>query len=280
MYNLLKKFVRTRLKAFRFFLSEYNSVLFTGFYRWFYRPKAGSLSELLDTYSQTKKGDLWVVQVGANDGITHDPIHKFIKRDAWKGVLLEPQPFVYHSFLKKIYRKNPGIQTRCAALGHEDGFRTLYKIGFSNMRWATGLASFQRETLQKAFDSGLVAARCKKHGISIPTDPTQQITSEEVQVITPQSLLREHKVPRIDLLQIDTEGFDYEVIKMFDVAMSKPKLIVFEYIHLSESDKEACRQQLEKHGYQYKSFGSNMATMREPLGDFEPFFREKDRVKN
>lgn len=266
MKKYLKRTIRNGLKKFRFNLSANNSPLFIGFYKYLYKPSKGSLSEFLDTYSRAKKGNFTVVQIGANDGITHDPVHKYIKRDGWNGVLLEPQPRVYNRYLKKIYARNPGIHTVCAALGEEEGKRDLYQIGFSDMRWATGLASFNRENVQKAYDTGLVASRCAKHGLKIPTEPEQQIIAEEVDIISPKRLLKQYEITHIDLLQIDTEGFDYEVIKMFDIAQTKPDAIIFEFVHLSENDMEACRELLKTNGYSVKEFGSNALAIKESLG--------------
>ncbi|MEZ4688203.1 MAG: FkbM family methyltransferase [Bacteroidia bacterium] len=94
---------------------------------------------------------------------------------------------------------------------------------------ATGLASFNKENVQKAYDTGLVASRCTKHGLHIPSDPEKQIIGEEVDIISPESLLQQYTISRIDLLQIDTEGFDYEVIKMFDIGKTQPDAIIFEH---------------------------------------------------
>jgi VIT1/CCC1 family predicted Fe2+/Mn2+ transporter len=53
----------------RFNLSASNNPLFIGFYRNFYNPKKGSLSDFLSQYSKSKPGNFTVVQIGANDGI-------------------------------------------------------------------------------------------------------------------------------------------------------------------------------------------------------------------
>ena len=246
-----------------------------GYYRFLYRPKKDSLSEFLDAYSKALKGKLTVIQIGANDGITHDPIHKFIKRDRWNGVLLEPQRYVFETYLSKIYQNNPHIHPLCAAIGPQDGSQKLYKIGFSNMRWATGLASFNRSNVEKAYSCGLVAVRCKRHALSIPTDDSQKIVSENVTVISPQTLFQRYNLPRLDLLQIDTEGYDYEVIKMFHTTEHKPKAIVFENIHLSSHDLKECEELLHRNNYVCKQYGSNTLAMRRPLGEFEAYFSEK-----
>ena len=64
--------------------------------------------------------------------------------------------------LSKVYAKNKGIYTLCAALSPQNGTQKLYKIGFCNMRWATGLASFQKENVEKTFTSGMVQKQCRK----------------------------------------------------------------------------------------------------------------------
>lgn len=267
----IKSIIREKLRLLRFRLSSKNHPLFIGFYKYVYKPKHGSLEEILHEYSLSKVGAFSVIQIGANDGITHDPIHKFIKRDNWNGVLLEPQPYVYEHRLKKIYERNIGITTLCAAIGPKDGKQTLYKIGFSNMRWATGLASFQKESLEKAFSSGLVQAKCLKYNIEMPPS-SARITSEEVLTISAETLLKTYNMSTIDLLQIDAEGYDYEVIRMFDIQKTQPRAIIFENAHLSESDMHACMEELRHNSYKVRHFGSNTLAMLEPLEGFSKFF--------
>ena len=226
----------------------------------------------MSLYSKSKPGNFTVVQIGANDGITHDPIHKFIKRDDWKGVLLEPQPNVFHEFLTKIYAKNKGIRPLCAAIGEKDGTQPIYKVGFSSMRWATGLASFSKEKIEKAFEDGIVASNCKRFGIEIPTDQSQWISQEEVQVISPATLIQTYNLQQIDLLQIDAEGYDLEVIRIFDIATTQPKAIIFENVGLNAEDYAACLQLLEDQHYQLKRFGPNTLALQKPLGEFASFF--------
>ena len=271
-FQSLKRNLQQRWKMIRFNLSASNNPLFIGFYRNFYNPKKGSLSDFLSQYSKSKPGNFTVVQIGANDGITHDPIHKFIKRDEWKGVLLEPQPDVYHEFLTKIYAKNKGIHPLCAAIGEKDGTQPIYKVGFSSMRWATGLASFSKEKIEQAFKDGIVASNCRRFGIEIPTDQSQWISHEDVQVIAPATLIQTYNLQHIDLLQIDAEGYDLEVIRIFDIPKTRPQAIIFENVGLNAADYAACLQLLEEQNYQLKKFGPNTLALQKPLGEFASFF--------
>lgn len=270
----LKSKFKNFYKDLRISLSASENPLFMAYYRKIYQPKKGSLSEFLSEYSLSKKGNFTVIQIGANDGITNDPIHKFIKRDRWKGVLLEPQPTVYHQYLKKIYQKNEGLHPICAAIGREDGKQKLYKIGFSEMRWATGLASFSKEKIEELFENGIVEKNCQKFGIKIPIDPSERIGFEMVDVISPKTLMKKYAITKIDLLQIDAEGFDLEVISIFDIPNSKPGSIIFENVNHSKKDLQQCNQMLENHGYRLGKFGRDTLAMLNPPQEFQRFFQK------
>lgn len=267
----IKRKLQSQWKSLRFNLSASNNPIFLGFYKYFYNPKEGSLSGFLNAYSLSKK-EFTVIQIGANDGITHDPIHKFIKRDNWKGVLLEPQSGVFHQFLKKIYAKNKGIVTLCAAIGEEDGFLPIYKIAFSDMRWATGLTSFSKEKIEDAFQNGIVEINCSKFGIEIPQDKSKWISEENVEVISPKTLLKKFGIGKIDLLQIDAEGYDLEVIRIFDIENTNPEAIIFENVGLEEADYQTYLKKLRDAGYNTRKFGPNTLALKKENIQFQKYF--------
>lgn len=244
-----------------FNLSAGNSVLYKGYYRRFYTPKKGSLAEIIDQYSRSRR-EVVFVQVGANDGFFHDPLHKFIKRDNWRGVLLEPQSYVYNRFLKRLHRNNPRVQAVNAALDVADGEKSIYKIAFSNSRWATGLTSFRKEVIEEAIDSGHVERCAKRYGENLPATRDQYIAEEKISCISVQTLLNAHKLQPLDWLQIDAEGYDYEIIKMFDIARTKPGAIAFEHSHLSPEDRRSCEAHLRTNGYRIACIGENTVAMK------------------
>lgn len=261
----IKSITRRWGPQIRFYLSASNNLLFLAYYKYLYKPKANTISAFLDAYSKLQKGAITVIQVGANDGINHDPISKYIKRDGWHGVLLEPQRYVHDHYLRKVYAKYSSIKTICAAIGAEDGYSTLYKIGWCDMRWATGLASFQKEKIEYAYTSGLVDRACTKNNLQLPSDKSQYIVEERVKVISVPTLLSKYDLETISLLQIDTEGFDFEVIKLFDIAKNKPTAIVFENMHLSALDRSACTRHLETNGYHNKEYGANTLALHKTI---------------
>jgi FkbM family methyltransferase len=270
--------MKNKLKAFfsklRFNLSAKNSPLFIGYYKYFYSPKPNTTEGLLSAYSKDIGDSFTVIQIGANDGINHDPIHKFIKRDKWGGVLLEPQKYVFDTFLRKIYSRHDNLHLLNAAMGEKDGKASIYKIGFCNSRWATGLTTFHRPTLEKAFESGHVERKCAKEGIVIPEDKTKHIVEEEVKIICSESLLTDYNIEKIDLLMIDTEGFDFEIVKLFNIEETGPGLIIFEHSHLSEEDYNECISTLRLNDYVTKKDGPNTLGIKKWLQKYPAYFKK------
>lgn len=274
MKEPLKAHFKNKWKSFRFHLSATDHPVFSFYYQNLYKPKPGSLADFLSQYSLSKMGDFFVIQIGANDGITNDPIHKFIKRDHWKGVLLEPQPKVFENELSKIYQNDTGIHPLCAAIGSVDGSQKLYKIAFCDSRWATGLASFSLENIKLTFENGVVEKNCRKEGIEIPKNDEDRISYDVVSVISPESLIKKYNISKIDLLQIDAEGYDLEVIKIFDISKNKPEAIIFENVNLNPKDLEACYAMLKENGYKLAQFGRDTLALIDKLNHFQEFFKK------
>lgn len=248
--------IKTLFKRLLFFIGAHNILLHKIYYRKFYKPREGSLSELIDNFSRKNK-EVVFVQVGANDGFFNDPLYKFIKRDNWRGVLLEPQHYVFNTFLKHLHKGNDNIHTLNAALDRVDQTRTIYKIAFSKSRWATGLTSFKKEVLEESIDSGHVARCAKRYGEPLPEKREDFIAEEKINCISVDTLIDKYKLEPLHWLQIDTEGYDFEIIKMFQIEKTKPTVIVFENSHLSVEDKDACEALLRTNGYRTSFISEN-----------------------
>jgi len=253
----MKLWFKKKYKSFRFRLSANNHFFFRAYYKFFYKPKAGSLASTIDQISSAANEPIRVMQVGANDGITHDPIHKFIKRDHWRGVLLEPQEEVFNQFLSKLYQKDEGISTLNAALGPKDEQANLYKIAFSNKRWATGLATFNKQVLLDAFKDGRIERFAAKYGDQIPQDEIEWIHEDKIQMMSVSSVLKRAKMEAVDLLMIDTEGYDFEIIKLVIKENILPQYIIFEHHHFSEEEYKQCMSFLKIKKYNLKEFDGN-----------------------
>lgn len=227
--------------------------------RWYYRsvwqPKPGSLEQNLDQLARSEP-NFQFIQVGANDGFQNDPLCKFIKAYGWRGLCFEPQPLAY-SQLQKLYRRDQ-VSPIHAAISDKNGQQDLYRISFTNQRWASGLSSFDRSHLQRQIDSGFVAAKCKKYGITPPSDQSSWISSEPVPTVTFDEILSRHQVAQLHLLHIDTEGFDYEIFKLFPFDQISPKVVLIETAHLTQADQDSLKGSLTKMGYSLTQFGVDL----------------------
>ncbi|HVT37239.1 MAG TPA: FkbM family methyltransferase, partial [Nevskiaceae bacterium] len=56
-------------------------------------------------------------------------------------------------------------------------------------------------------------------------------------------------------LHTDTEGHDYEIIKLIDFGRFRPSLLVYEHHHLTPPDRVACAAHMEALGYETMTEG-------------------------
>ena len=208
------------------------------------------LRDLLDKIG-SKGEDLFFIQIGGNDGVGRDPIHQAVKKYQWKGIILEPQKMVFEDRLKKNYEDLPLIILENKAVDHVSGVKSLYEISFSEARWATGLATFDRATLVKHIENGYVLRHAKSDGIEIPASIDEMIKEESVHTTSINDLLANHQVDRVDFFHIDTEGFDFEIIKMIDFEKTNPKYLYFEHQHLTIKEFKEAIALLDMKGFDY-----------------------------
>ena len=263
------KKVKDLYKKVIFNLSANNSPLIIAYYKYFYKPKPGTVSIFIDFFSKRNK-NITVVQVGANDGFNHDPLHKFIKRDRWSGVLLEPQKKIFTT-LSRLHQKSDGIHTVNAAIDKENGLKSIYRIKFSDSRWASGLSTFSKEKMEKILQSEYVLEGARREGVIVPEKVTERMKEEVIATIRPQSLLKEYSIQELTWLQIDTEGYDFEVIKLFNISETQPKVILFEQFHLSSQEKEDCYKLLKKNSYMIKEYGRDALAVKNPEPEYRLF---------
>jgi FkbM family methyltransferase len=200
-------------------------------------------NHFLDLYFQhIDPSEFFFIQVGANDGKSGDPIHPHVVSRRLRGILLEPQPDVFE-LLKKHYEGCDRVILVNAALSHETGTATLYTVRESfknqdNFFPVTGIASFNREVFLKTLRGKLPRG----------ANPADYLQKTEVECTDFPSLFAKHGVNRVDLLQIDCEGYDFEILKMFDFERFQPSIVNYESVHLSNQDCSACEALLLSHG--------------------------------
>ncbi len=146
--------------------------------------------------------DFKLIQVGANDGVSFDGLYHFVTNHHCSGLVIEPLPDVFES-LRLNYRHHPRIVPVNVALHSERTTATLYriapdKIGSLDKPWTAGIASFSPD-------------HALKFGL-----PPNSSSSSRWPAFSLMDLLARHGALDAQLLQIDTEGYDAEIIKMID----------------------------------------------------------------
>jgi len=231
-----------------FLLCEKAPLVIKYYYKINIRLFQSKRDRILLEYSR-KTENFFVFQIGANDGFIGDPIHKFIFKFGWRGILIEPQPFVFHNYLLKTYAKQDQIFAINCAIGEIKGSQPLYSLSFSNHRWATGLSSFSKSGINNLLSNGYIQKKAKQQGIGLP-EIEDCIIENIVEVMTFEDLLQSHEVKKIDLLQIDAEGYDGKLISIFPFSKYKPIFINFEHSHMKQTEYNSICLELNNHGYE------------------------------
>ncbi|MBI1182865.1 FkbM family methyltransferase [bacterium] len=226
------------------------------YFRHIYKSSPLRLSGRLFQFSKKLQHQVNFIQIGANDGINNDPLYKFIIAFHWRGLRLEPQQFVFEK-LKKLHQNTIGITPLQCAIGPENGKATMYKVAFSNKRWAHGLTTFNRETLLHELEKELKIGQGKIKGERVPADKNAWIETIEVEQRTYTDILAQASFGRYDLLAIDAEGYDYELLKIAFEADVLPRAVLFEHINFDEETAELCANLLADKGYSVQQYGAN-----------------------
>jgi len=175
------------------------------------------------------------IQVGAFDGVECDPLRKYLMRFDWRGVLLEPQPVAYNQLVRE-YGTNNNLKLINKALSDKIGEAELYILQGTDLpNWSIGMASFNKENILK-------------HKDLIPNIESY-IFKIRVETTTFSEVLNLFHEKSLDLLQVDTEGFDAEIIYLFPFDQIKPAIIHFESKHIPQKKLETLLDYLTLLGY-------------------------------
>lgn len=173
--------------------------------------------------------DFFFAQIGANDGLRNDPLHKYVRRYGWKGILVEPQDKMFNNLVKN-YSGHDGLIFENIAIGETDGEIELFTIDESESdEWHNLIATVRPE-------------------VGILKDQQKNIVSQKVPALTLDSLFAKHKITKIDFMLMDLEGFEPKVFQSYNWSV-KPDKIYFETRHLGYIQFQEVQKVLMKQGY-------------------------------
>ena len=174
--------------------------------------KLGGYDHLHSLIHNNYHKDFTFLQIGANDGVFNDPIHSYVVFYNLKGYCLEPID-LYYNKLVHTYKNNKEIVPINVAIYEKSGKINLYKHieDSSAENWTIGMSS-------------VVADHYIRNGIE-----ASKMEIIEVDALTFEDFFNLYPIKNIDFLQVDVEGYDYHIIKMFPFDKYKPKIIQFEH---------------------------------------------------
>jgi FkbM family methyltransferase len=185
-----------------------------------------------------------LIQIGANDGMSHDHLHKVIKKFRLESLLLEPIK-KYFLDLQNNYLNYDNVRLENSALSINNEILFLYKVNPKYFdKYGTlsnGISSFYKEHLLK-------------HGIK-----EKHIIKEKVNQISFDNLLKKHNISSFDLLLIDAEGYDCHIVNDFFLKIKKIRpIIIFEWSHIKNIEFESTLSVLINNNYSFFSIGDDI----------------------
>lgn len=161
--------------------------------------------------------NVFFVEIGANDGITDDPIYPFVKKNSnWSGLYVEPQKQVFEKLVKNFEGRSNLFFENIAITEKEEEV-TLYIPQSSKDFNHTVFASLSPDAGSLGwFDASLT----KK----------ETVQGKPLTYLIDKYDLKNK--PCVFLL-IDIEGHEWNVISAIDFKSFKPSYILFEHMHMA-----------------------------------------------
>jgi FkbM family methyltransferase len=205
-----------------------------------------NLRYFLETLGKRHGEDVFILQVGAMDGQTFDPVHEYITRFNWAGLLIEPLADQF-ARLQETYKSHPRVRCANVAIGEELGTVMINRIPPELLdnedmpKWGVGASSFYTDRNALAFNN------------------IKPLIQQEAVHCTPlPSLLHSFDIGQVDVLQIDAEGHDYHILKQFDFECYHPMVIHMEIINLPKAEQNASKRLLDQYGYLHAKTGYDL----------------------
>ncbi len=192
------------------------------------------------------QGQANVLEIGAMDGVRFDSLYRHVVDKRWKTVVVEPIPDMF-ALLQQNYASCDWVRCANVAITEENGPLTMYRVrpdvvASGGPDWFLGMSS----------------------AIKGPHLDYIESTLEEVVVpgLTFDDFAQRFEIDRIDVLQIDTEGYDWRILRQIDLQRWKVGLIRVELIHLPLCDRLKVFETLRAAGYSYTYDGSDLTAVR------------------
>ncbi len=198
-----------------------------------------------------------LIQIGSNDGVRFDNLNKFIKGYSPKSLLVEPIKKNFED-LKKNYINQKNIFFENSAISVNNEINKLFKVDENKLELydehIKGITSFK-------------IAHLIKHGVS-----KSHIVEEKVNSLSINNLIEKYSLNQIDLLMLDTEGYDCEIVIDFLSNNASRPFIILEYIHSTHESFKKLLKILEIKEYKYVKIDENLFCFPKEFQNLEKIF--------
>jgi FkbM family methyltransferase len=196
------------------------------------------------------KSKVKFVQIGANDGVKNDPVHGFIRKYRWSGVLVEPVPEIMEK-LKKAYAGTHDLIFENLGIAGQSGTLDFYFLPaeYNEPDWLQQIGTFDKGAIH----------------LNLANFPNLlgKIETRQIKTLTLKELMDKNKISKTDLLIIDAEGFEYKILVQLDQLREKPSFILFEWGCMNDTDQHHLYDFLKSQTYQlYSSGGDILAVLK------------------
>ena len=197
----------------------------------------------------TKKID-YIIQIGANDGKSDDFLRSSINLDT-NLLLVEPIKSAFDE-LEKNYSGYKNVKFINKAIDVVTGKKNIFSVDpkyynfyekkykSKDVSWLTVLASFHKEHLEY-------------HGVK-----SNHIQSTEIDCINFKELIEQYDFQKLDLLVVDTEGYDDVLITNFIQNTDIRPIIILEWIHIKKNKAEELIELLKSNNYKFLKLSKDL----------------------
>ena len=199
-------------------------------------------------YYGRKGQKLFVINIGAMDGVMFDSMSGYAQMYNFDGLYVEPMK-PHFERLVKHKGDNPNNKFENSAISDFNGTITMKTIPIEIV---------DEGLVHPAF-YGMSVIDPSKNGMGSEADRevVEKYSVEvEVNCITWDDLIEKYEIDHFDVLSVDTEGHDFTIFKQLDLEKFRPKLIRLEWCNMTDEEKKLVTNKLENHGYVYEILGN------------------------
>lgn len=210
-------------------------------------------------YLSSSRDSVKFLQIGAFDGKHYDELYEIIKDDTkFKGLLIEPLKNAFDELLKTYSHRKDWLFEN-VAITEKKEIRQIWTIPYElkndpNLpEWAVGCSTLLRNS------NSLFGKHCNREEFEALKKHT---VIEFVQCDHLLSVLEKHNFFNIDIVQVDTEGYDWLIIKQLNLEENRPKIINFEFFNLTPEHYGEIITHLNMYDYSLYKFSNNIVSFQ------------------